>query len=139
MGALITLLPFLGDLLDRLLPDPQQKAAAQLELARMAQTGELASLAAETDLAKAQIAVNQVEAASGRLFVAGWRPFIGWVLGVGLAWDCLAKPIVLTVAAWAGHPIPDLPNLSNEQLYTMLAGLLGLGGLRTLEKVKRAA
>ena len=139
MGALITLLPFLGDLLDRLLPDPQQKAAAQLELAKMAQTGELASLAAETDLAKAQIAVNQVEAASGRLFVAGWRPFIGWVLGVGLAWDCLAKPIVLTAAAWAGHPIPDLPNLSNEQLYTMLAGLLGLGGLRTLEKVKRAA
>jgi hypothetical protein len=133
---LLALLPFLGDLLNRVLPDPAAKAEAQMKLALMVQNGELAALAAETDLAKGQIATNQAEAASTRLFVAGWRPFIGWICGAALAFDTLAKPMVVMVMAYAGHPAPAMPDLTDNQLYGLLFGLLGLGGLRTVEKVK---
>lgn len=138
MGALATLIPFLGSLLDKLLPDPQAKAAAQIELARMVQTGELAALQAETDLARGQVAINQVEAASTRLFVAGWRPFVGWVCGFTVAFKYVAGPLLAMLLQAVGHPV-ELPQLDADELWPVLLGMLGLGGLRTVEKVKRAA
>ena len=67
------------------------------------------------------------------------RPFILWVCGVALAWDTVLRPVATFGAALAGHPLPVLPNLSTDQLYGLLFGLLGLGGLRTVEKVKGVA
>ena len=72
-------------LIERFFPDPEKKAAAQLELLKMQQNGDLAQLAAETDLAKLQVQVNLEEAKSANWFVAGWRPFIGWICA-SLAW-----------------------------------------------------
>ena len=91
-------------LIDRLFPDPAAKAAAQLELLRMEQTGALAQLAAETDLAKLQIQTNIEEAKSTNWWVAGWRPAIGWVCGAGLAYAALVEPFARFAAkVWFGR------------------------------------
>ncbi len=89
---------------DRVLPDPAAKQAAQLELLKMQQQGDLAQLAADTDLAKGQLAVDQAEAANPNLFVSGWRPFIGWVCGSGLAFQFMVHPVLVGF----GMKLPDL-------------------------------
>lgn len=127
-----------GKLIERIWPDPATKDAAKLELLRMAQAGELAHLQADTDLAKGQVAVNQVEAASTRLFVAGWRPFIGWICGAALGFKYIGGPLLAMAAAAVGHPV-TLPDLGTAELMPLLLGILGLGAQRTYEKVKGAA
>lgn len=125
-------------LINRFFPDPSQAAAAQLELLKMAQTGELAQLAAEAEIAKAQITVNQAEASSGNLFVAGWRPFIGWTCGAAFAYKFVLAPAAAFALTAAGHPI-ELPVLDFTEMSTVLLGMLGIGALRTVEKVKGVA
>src|SRR5581483_2664105 len=125
-------------LLDRLFPDPEKKAAAQLELLKLQQSGELAKMASETDLAKAQLAINQAEAQNPSLFVSGWRPAIGWVCGLALTYQFVLRPVVASVAAAAGHPVPNLPGL-DDTLWQLLFGMLGLGTLRTAEKIRGVA
>jgi len=124
-------------LIDRFFPDPAQKAAATLELARMESTGELAKLASTTDLAKAQIGVNAVEAANSNWFISGWRPAVGWTCAGGLFYQVIARPIL----GWImqnlfGWTLP--PQLEMDTLMTVLFGMLGLGAYRTVEKVKGA-
>jgi len=123
-----------GKLIDRLWPDPAQAAQAKLELLKMQQSGELAELAARTDLAKGQLAVNQAEAANAKLFVAGWRPFIGWVCGAGLAFQFIANPLLTWATHLAGKNM-DVPSLDLGTLLTLLFGMLGLGYMRTQEKL----
>lgn len=125
-------------IIDKVIPDPTAKAAAQFQLMALQQNGELAQLDAVKALSLAQLEVNKVDAA-GAPMQRNWRPFIGWVCGIALAWDTIGKPVFLLVWAMNGHAAPVLPNLSTEQLYGLLFGLLGLGGLRTVEKVKAAA
>lgn len=125
-------------LINRFFPDPAQAAQAQIELLKMAQTGELAQLAAEAEIAKAQIAVNQVEAASSSLWVAGWRPAVGWVCAAAFAYKFVLAPAVAFVLTAAGHPI-ELPVLDFTEMSTVLLGMLGIGALRTVEKVKGVA
>ncbi len=127
-----------GKLIDRVLPDPAAKAAANLELLKLAQTGELAQLTADTDLAKGQLAVNQAEAASGSVFVGGWRPFIGWICGTGLGLQFIGGPLLTWATALYGNPVP-VPELDTNTLMTLLLGMLGLGGMRTAEKIKGVA
>ena len=125
-------------LINRFFPDPAQAAAAQLELLKMAQTGELAQLAADAEIAKAQIVVNQVEAGSSSLWVAGWRPFVGWVCGAAFAYKFVLAPAIAFALTAAGHPI-DLPVLDFTEMSTVLLGMLCIGALRTVEKVKGIA
>ena len=125
-------------LIDRLIPDPAQKAAAQMEFLKMQQSGDLAALAAETDLAKGQLAVNAVEAASPDIFVAGWRPFIGWVCGAAFAWNWIGLPVAKLALALSNHPI-DMVAADMSEMLPVLLGMLGLGGLRTIEKVRGVA
>ena len=120
--------------IERLWPDPAQRDAAKLELFKLQQSGELAQLAAETDLAKGQIGVNEKEAQSASLFVSGWRPFIGWVCGAACAWNWLGLKIALFAAAYFNHPINLAPADIGEMMPVLL-GMLGLGGLRTMEKI----
>ena len=126
-----------GKLIDRLWPDPQQRDAAKLEMLRMQQSGELAKLAADTDLAKAQIAVNQAEAANQSVFVAGPRPFIMWVCAVALAYTYVLAPAAVFVAQLWGVVPPKLPVLDSN-LYELMLGMLGLGAMRSWEKVAQA-
>ena len=123
-------------LIERFFPDPEKKAAAQLELLKMQQNGELALLASETDLAKLQIQVNVEEAKSTNWFVAGWRPGIGWVCGAGLAYASLIEPFARFIAkVWFGYT-GEFPVISTDLTLQILMGLLGLGAMRSVEKIK---
>ena len=123
-------------LIDRLFPDPAAKAAAQLELLRMEQTGALAQLAAETDLAKLQVQVNLEEAKSANWFVAGWRPFIGWTCGCGLAYVSIIEPLARFAAQVWFHYTGSFPVIDTTITMQVLLGMLGLAAARTMEKVK---
>ena len=125
-----------GKLIDRLWPDATQAAEAKLELLKMQQTGELAQLAAETEIAKGQLEVNQAEAGSSNLFVAGWRPWIGWVCGVAFSYHFVVQPLLAFILAATGYPV-TLPTFNMDALYTVLLGMLGLGSMRTFEKYKK--
>ena len=124
--------------IDRVFPDPTAAASAKLELLKLQQSGELAQLAADTDLAKGQLDVNKTEAASTSVLVSGWRPFIGWVCGVAFAWNWIGLPIGKLVLVLVGHPV-DLAQADMSEMLPVLLGMLGLGGLRTFEKAKGVA
>lgn len=123
-------------LIDRFFPDPAQKAAAALELSRMQQNGELAQLAATTDLAKLQIGVNLAEASSASIFVAGWRPFIGWICGLSMAYVALIEPIARFAAQVYFAYKGQFPVIDTTLTLQVLGGLLGLGALRSAERIK---
>jgi len=118
-----------SNILDKFIQDKDQKAALAHEIATMAEQHAQA-------LALAQIEVNKAEASSGKLFVAGWRPFIGWICGAALAWHFILAPMIGAAFAWAGADAPALPAFDMQSLMTILTGMLGLGGLRTFEKYK---
>ena len=123
------LLPLLGDVLDRVLPDDKSKEQAKLEVARMALEGRTIELNAIRDVDVAQAQVNAVEASTD-VFRGGWRPFIGWVSGIGLAYQFIAYPIL--------HGFyPQLTPLDTDSLMWLITGMLGLGAYRTFEKVKK--
>lgn len=126
-----------GKLIDRLIPDPAAKAQASMELLKMQQDGTLAQLTADTDLAKGQLGVDQAEASNANMFVSGWRPFIGWVCGSGLAYQFVASPLLTWATGLFGHTVTT-PSLDLGTLLTLLMGMLGLGGMRTAEVITGA-
>lgn len=99
---------------------------------------EQAQLAVAVQLVQGQLDINKVEAASGSVFVAGWRPFIGWVCGAAFAYKFVLAPAAAFALTAAGHSVV-LPVLDFTEMLTVLLGLLGLGGLRTVEKIKGVA
>lgn len=135
MEPLSAILNIGGKVIDRLFPDPTQKAAAMLELEKLHQSGELAKLAAETDLLKGQLEINKIEAANSNLFVSGWRPFIGWVCGIAFAYCFVLEQFLTFIFAAAGHPV-SLPKTDFSEILPVLLGMLGLGGMRSFEKYK---
>lgn len=126
-----------GKIIDRVWPDPVERDAAKLKLFELQQSGELAAMAAETELAKGQIEVNKIEAGSDSMFKSGWRPAVGWVCVSGLAYQLVVQPLLSwstnNLFSWAAAPTLEL-----ETLMTLLFGMLGLGAFRTVEKVKAA-
>lgn len=132
------LIPLLGTVLDKVLPDQQASDAAKLEVLKLAQSGDLAALAAEKELALAQIGVNTEEAKADN-FRGGWRPATGWACVAGLVYQFLLMPLLPWVCAVFGKTVQPLPAIDIETLMVLLTGLLGLGGLRTLERVKGKA
>jgi hypothetical protein len=97
-------------------------------------TLELAQMQAQTAADAAQTSVNQAEAGNASVFVAGWRPFIGWVCGSAFAWTFVLGPMVSYAAKLAGVTV-QLPVLDLSELTPVLLGMLGLGAMRTVEKV----
>ena len=97
-------------------------------------------MAIMADNAKAQIAVNTQEAKHRSIFVAGWRPFLGWVLGSGIAFMYLVKPIAATLLFGFGYSneatLINTIQLDTGVLMTLLTGMLGLGGMRSFDKIK---
>ena len=123
------------DIVNKLIPTPmtaEQKAQTQIQLEQLSQNEEFKQIDSQLAQTKQQTDINQTEAASTNMFVAGWRPFIGWICGGGLAYQYLADPLLSWGAAIAHLPVP--PALDMSTLITMLGGLLGLGGMRTYEK-----
>jgi len=120
--------------IDRLWPDPAQAATAKLELFKMQQSGELAQLAADTELAKGQIAVNVEEAKSSSLFVSGARPFILWGCGAAMLYVGLVEPVARFVAMVAYGYTGSFPVIDTTLTTQVLLGLLGLAGFRSMDK-----
>jgi len=118
-----------SNLLGKFIEDKDMKNKLAHEVATMAETH-------AQELAKGQIEINKAEAQHKSIFVAGWRPFIGWTCGVALCWHFVLQPIVMFLSAYIGFQIPELPEFDMGSLMTILGGLLGLGGLRTYEKQK---
>jgi len=118
-----------SSLLDKFIEDKDQKASLAHDLATMAEKH-------AHELARGQLEVNKAEASHRNIFVAGWRPFIGWTCGIALFWHFVGLPITLFIVSWVGVEIPALPEFEMETLMTVLMGMLGLGGLRTFEKIK---
>jgi hypothetical protein len=111
-------------IIDKIWPNKSEQEKAELQAALVVVQG--------------QLQVNQAEATSSSVFVAGWRPFIGWVCGAACAWNWIGLPILkAALAAW-GHPLALSPADLTEML-PILIGMLGLGGLRTTEKIKGVA
>ena len=117
-------------IIDRMFPDPAKKAAAELELMKLAQSGDLQTILA-------QLAINAKEAESASIFVAGWRPYVGWICGSGLLYATIIHNLLKWVSVIRGWPLP--PEVDTDTLVYVLGALLGVGGLRTLEKIRGVA
>jgi hypothetical protein len=127
LDPLSALLDIGGKVIDRVWPDPEKAAAAKLELFKMQQSGELAAMAG-------QMEINKVEAANPSIFVSGWRPAIGWICGAGFAVQFVIGPLAEWGSALYGHPV-KFPAMDTGTMMPLLLGMLGLGGLRTAEKL----
>ena len=114
-----------GQVIGKIWPDKTQQEREQL--------------AAAVALVQGQLAVNAAEASSGSAYAAGWRPTVGYVCVAGLAYTFLAQPLLPWFAAVAGVQVPPLPQLDTNVLMTLLLGMLGIGGLRSVEKVRGVA
>ena len=117
----------ISSIIDKIFPDKTQAEKDAMAL-------QLAQLSAEQQDKQMQADVDKQEAASQSIFVAGWRPFVGWVCGVGFGVSILG-PLLTWIATLAGHPIA-VPAMDTDLLVTLLFGMLGLGGMRTAEKLK---
>ena len=137
VGLATALIPALSNVLDRAIPDPEQKAKAQLELLRLQQEGAFKELDAELQVNLAQTQINEAEAQQSDFFRGGWRPAAGWACVFGLAYEFMLRPLLPWALAVAGaEGIPELPSLDNV-LFELLFGMLGLGTLRTADRWKR--
>ena len=125
--SLLAFIPLIGEVLKRIIPDPAKAQEVELELIKQLNT-----------LDVQQIEVNKTEAQHASIFVAGWRPFIGWVCGIALAMRFLILPTLAVILPLFGVVI-TLPEIAMSELMGILGGILGLGGLRTFEKVKEVA
>jgi hypothetical protein len=132
------LIPVIGGILEKVIPDPQTAADAKIKMLELAQKGELVVLDAETKLALGQLEVNKVEAGTD-MFRGGWRPATGWACVFGLVYQFLIQPLLPWLVAVFGGSVPPLPPIDNETLMVLLTGMLGLGGLRTFERIKGKA
>ena len=99
---------------------------------------EAAQLAAAVAVVQGQLDTNRAEAASPSAFTSGWRPAIGWVCALALVCQYIARPLLQWYGAATGHAYPALPGI-DDNLWQLLLGMLGLSGLRTIEKIKGAA
>lgn len=125
-------IPIIGDIIDavkdlasEVIVDKDKKNELNLELEKLRDIGN--ERAHEQIIA--QIELNKVEASHGSIFVAGWRPFVGWVCGVGLAAQVILFPLLDRVFSWKME-------FDTELLVLTMSGMLGIGAMRTVEKIK---
>ena len=123
-----TVLDIGGKILDRVIPDTNARDKAKEELARAINDQDF-------QITMAQIAVNAEEAKSDNLFKSGWRPSVGWTCSIAFALHFVALPILNIGLVGFGYKAIVIP-FDMDTLFTVLGGLLGLGGLRTMEKMK---
>lgn len=148
MAALLAIAPLVSKALDLIFPDPKVAMEHKLAVLRLEQEGAFKQFDADLQRDLAQIAVNQEEAKSDSLLKSGWRPMVGWTCVAGLAYEFLFRTIfgwaLKLIAFFDGYSAVELatfpmpPSLDMGTLITLLGGLLGIGTLRTFEKVKGA-
>lgn len=125
LGSLVQ--PVTG-LLDKFIEDKDTKNKLAHEINTMAERH-------AQELAKGQLEINKAEAQSRNVFIAGWRPFLGWTMGFAMAYNYVIQPIAIFVLGQLNYLV-TLPALDMTEMMPVLLGMLGLGGLRTYEKKK---
>jgi hypothetical protein len=123
------------DIISKAVPDADKRLEINLELARLGDEAQ-ARLDAQVT---GQIEVNKIEAGSGNLFVSGWRPAVGWVGAAGFGYAGILQPLLSWTATVVFHYKGGIPQVDSNLLLTVLMGMLGIGGMRTLEKIKGVA
>lgn len=123
LGQAASPIEAIGNVLDKLFTSDKERLDKQVILNRLATQSEMV-----------QAEINKIEAGHRTLFVAGWRPFIGWVCGVGFAYSFVLRDLMLWVFS-SSTVVETLPALDNDTLMTLLYAVLGLGSLRTYEKI----
>lgn len=122
------ILPLIGTVLDRVIPDKNGAEKAKQEIEKT-----LVENANQLNLAQAEI--NKVEASHRSVFVAGWRPMIGWSCAIGIFWLFVGHPIVVYFDALDGVVSP-IPTIDHDILLELTFAMLGMAGLRSWEKLK---
>lgn len=128
MLPILSIIEIGAKLLDKVIPDKDAREKAQAELLKAANDQDF-------QLSLAQIRVNEEEAKSENIFKSGWRPFIAWCCGIGVAYNFIIYPLLLWWIAVTGSSITP-PALMSDILMELVFAMLGLGSLRTFEKVK---
>lgn len=117
-------------IIDRLVPDKEENRRAEAEVLKMFAEGELKTV-------MAQLEINAREATHPSIWVAGWRPFFGWVGGSAFAYSTIVQPLL----TWVGHNVwmwqQPAPAIESDLLWVVITGMLGIGGMRTYEKHKK--
>lgn len=132
VGFLDILSPVLGPIIERVFPDPKERYDFQVKMAELAAAEDQRA----HDEMMGQIATNTAEAANTNLFVAGWRPAIGWIGAVGIGYSCVLEPMMNWFATVIFHYHGTFPTLETGQLYGLVTGMLGFGTMRAVEKIK---
>ena len=121
-----------SDIVAKAIPDADKRMEVNLELARL---GDAAQARLDEQVA-GQIDVNKIEASSGSLFVSGWRPAVGWVGAAGFGYSAVLQPLLSWIATVGFKYTGTIPQVDSNLLLTVLMGMLGIGGMRTYEKIK---
>jgi len=130
MLPIAAFIPVIGQVIDKLFPDESKANEAKLELAKLQQQGEL-------QIILGQLEINKAEAQSGSVFVGGWRPAIGWTCAFALAYEYLFLPLLSWFAIVHDMPVP--PHLVMDGMMELVLAMLGVAGLRTVEKIQGVA
>lgn len=120
--------------IEKIWPDPSKRADELFRLEQLRQQGDFALMKAQVDLLLGQIEVNKIEAQSSSLFVAGWRPFAGWIGGVAFAYASIVEPMARFVATVFFKYQGNYPEINTELTIQVLLGMLGLGLMRSFDK-----
>lgn len=121
--------------IDKIWPDPIKRAEEYRLLEQMKQDGDLARLSAQVKLLTGQLEINKAESSHKSVFVAGWRPFVGWVCGFSLAYVSILEPLMRFIAKLCGYT-GAFPVIDTNLTMQVLLGMLGLVAARTREKEK---
>lgn len=120
-------------LIERIWPDPQAQAVELRKLEELRQKGDLAELQAYVTLLQGQLEINKTEAQHASIFVAGWRPWVGWVGGFSLAYAGIFEPLLRFIATMAGYT-GEFPQIDTAMTIQVLMGMLGIGAMRSFDK-----
>ena len=112
-------------IIDKIWPDADEAEKRKLELAQLAHSGDMARLQAEVQSLVGQLEINKQEASHKSIFVAGWRPFVGWVCGFALAYNFILMPLFNWILFAFGVDISKAPELDITDLIAILGGMLG--------------
>lgn len=126
------------ELIGRVWPDPEAQARELRALEKLHQEGKLAELQARVQLLQGQLEINKQEAKHSSLFVAGWRPYVGWMCGTGLGYAAIIDPLMRFIASVNGYT-GEFPEIDTAVTVQVLLGMLGMATLRQRDKEKKTA
>lgn len=122
--------------IERIWPDANKRAEEMRKLEELRQKGDLALLEAHVKMLTGQLDINRTEAQHASIFVAGWRPFVGWICGFALAYVAIIEPLMRFASVMAGYE-GEFPVIDTSLTMQVLLGMLGIGAMRSLDKFNR--